>query len=48
VQALKLAAGTGPGGVGAVGGGVGLNDPGQQQGQPAEQHVSADAVFERP
>ena len=41
VQALQLVAGAGPGGAGA-----GLDDPGQEQGEPAEQDVGADAVFE--
>jgi hypothetical protein len=41
VEALELLAGAGPGG-----GGAGLDDAGEQQGQPAQQHVGADAVFE--
>jgi hypothetical protein len=41
VQALELVAGAGPGGVGA-----GFHDAGQQQCEPAEHDVGADAVFE--
>jgi hypothetical protein len=41
VQALQLVAGAGARGVGAS-----LDDPGQEQGEPAEQDVGAYAVFE--
>src|ERR1700754_3270834 len=41
VEAVELAAGLGPGGVG-----LGLDDADEQEGEPAEYDVGADAFFE--
>src|ERR687890_1391569 len=46
VQALELVPGVGPGRSLIGGAGAGLDDPGQEQREPAENDVGADAVLE--